>query len=128
MAEVIAESTAKLQLDEETGEMVSKNELKKRMQKRARKAASMLRNSQQTPTTSGQELANVLPHEPAKTEELTLDPDAMFKQGFLAEVYKLRPSEHIVTRFPPEPNGYLHVTLSSFADFLLPKKEANMDT
>ena len=40
MAEAITEGTAKLQLDEETGEMVSKNELKKRMQKRAKKAAT----------------------------------------------------------------------------------------
>ena len=39
MADALAESTAKLFLDEETGEMVSKNELKKRTQKRTKKAA-----------------------------------------------------------------------------------------
>lgn len=37
------------------------------------------------------------------------DPNSMFKEGFLGAVYKEKPSETIVTRFPPEPNGYLHI-------------------
>ncbi|OAA73567.1 glutaminyl-tRNA synthetase [Cordyceps fumosorosea ARSEF 2679] len=74
--------------------MVSKSELKKRTQKRAKKVpAAMLRDSKQTL---------------AKADGTTFDPDFMFKQGFLADVYKLRPSENVVTRFPPGPNGYLH--------------------
>jgi glutaminyl-tRNA synthetase len=47
------------------------------------------------------------------TKDVTTDPDAIFKIGFLADVYNERPvgSEgvaKVVTRFP-EPNGFLHL-------------------
>ncbi|KAI9835821.1 MAG: hypothetical protein M1838_005187 [Thelocarpon superellum] len=37
------------------------------------------------------------------------DPDSMFKEGFLSDVFREKPSTTVITRFPPEPNGYLHI-------------------
>lgn len=38
-----------------------------------------------------------------------IDPNSMFKEGFLKSVYNEKPSKEITTRFPPEPNGFLHI-------------------
>lgn len=103
MADPATNAMAKLVLDDETGEMVSKSEHKKRAQKRGKKTAKAEAKKTDAP-------------KPAKTnptrqadETAPIDPEAMFKQGFLADVFNERPSNAVVTRFPPELNGYLHL-------------------
>ncbi|KAJ5084440.1 hypothetical protein NUU61_009019 [Penicillium alfredii] len=81
----------------------SKRELKK-LEKKQKKE-----NAPKPPKTDSK------PKEPkpAKEPAAPRDPDAIFKVGFLSDVYQERPlSEKIPkirTRFPPEPNGFLHI-------------------
>lgn len=105
MADNPAEVIAKLQLDEKTGDMVSKNELKKIMQKRAKKAASAARKADPTINASG--ASQKMPSAPLQMSNV--DPNAMFQQGWLAEVFRERPVDEVVSRFPPEPIEYLHL-------------------
>jgi len=105
----LAESTAKLQLDEVTGEMVSKGELKKRMKKRE-KAATTAKAREAAAAAAPAEDKKAAPPKPKeKAEAAAVDPEVMFKTGFLNEVFNVvKPVRPVLTRFPPEPNGFLH--------------------
>lgn len=80
MADAILQA-AKVHLDEETGEMVTKNELAKRQKKRAKKTA-------QTKLKETLPIKEARPKAAKVAEDVKSEPANVFAQGFLAEVYE----------------------------------------
>ena len=60
-------------------------------------------------TPKGPEPALVKKEKATNIPAAPIDPNSMFKEGFLKSIYNEKPSKPVVTRFPPEPNGYLHI-------------------
>lgn len=76
---------------------------------RAKEAVKQSKQRKTTPSRPKNEKAKEPKVKQPAAVKAEDDPDYMFKVGFLADVYKEKPSEKIITRFPPEPNGFLHI-------------------
>jgi len=80
--------------------MILKNELKKRMQKRAKKAAAATATTVRNTTSIAVQKSPGSQEPKALPEKPTVNQNTMFEQGFLAEVYKVRPLKRRCDKIP----------------------------
>jgi glutaminyl-tRNA synthetase len=71
---------------------------KRALEKEAKKAAAKAKKAEHA-------LRPKVQSKPATTKE----PMSVFSEGWLKRVYEEKPVTDVQTRFPPEPNGYLHI-------------------
>ncbi|KAF9730864.1 hypothetical protein PMIN06_005075 [Paraphaeosphaeria minitans] len=75
---------------------------KRALEKAAKKAAAKAKKAEHA----------LRPKEPSKPAEKKLanaEPANVFSEGWLKRVYEEKPAKDVRSRFPPEPNGYLHI-------------------